>query len=179
MKLKDQILKLHEQGIPYNKIAETIPCAKSTVSYYCGKGVKNNILKYQEKRRKGNPLIQKMGNFKDRTSRSKIRDFQRRDGSKLNNKMERNFTIQDLEQHIGKNPKCYLTGRSIDISKPKTYALDHFLPCSRGGKNTLDNLRIVCKDANQAKHDMLYEEFVQLCRDVLNTYDKNNLQRGG
>lgn len=163
----------------YNQIAKTIPCSKSTVSYHCGKGVKNNTLKYQEERRKNNPLIRKMGNFKDKTSRNKIRDFQRRDGSKLNNKMEKNFTLEELENSIGKNPTCYLTGRKINIMNPKTYALDHFLPCSRGGKNTLDNLKLACKDANQAKHDMLYEEFVQLCREVVNTYDKNNLQRGG
>ena len=163
----------------YNEIAKTIPCAKSTVSYYCGKGVKSNILKYQEARRKNNPLIQKIERFKNKLPKDKYRDFQRRNGSKLNNRMKKNFTIQELEQHIGKDPVCYLTGRKINITDPTAYSLDHFLPASQGGKNTLDNLRIACKKANQAKHDMLYEEFVQLCREVVNTYDKNNLQRGG
>jgi 5-methylcytosine-specific restriction endonuclease McrA len=170
MALKETILELRTAGMTYNQIAKTIPCAKSTVSYYCGKDVKNNTLKYQEERRKKNPLIQKMENFRGKLS-DMSRDFQRRSGSKLKNKMERKFTIQELESLINKDPTCYLTGRKLDISKPETYSLDHFVPASKGGKNTLDNLRLVCREANSAKHDMLYEEFIQLCREVVQRYD--------
>lgn len=170
MALREKILELRTSGMTYNQIAKTIPCAKSTVSYYCGKDVKNNTLKYQEERRAQNPLIKKMENFRYKFS-NKSRDFQRRNGSKLKAKMEKQFTAKELENFIKKDPTCYLTGRKLDISKPETYSLDHFVPASKGGKNTLDNLRLVCREANSAKHDMLYEEFIQLCREVVQRYD--------
>ena len=82
-------------------------------------------------------------------------------------RVERNITLDDLIAHIGDSPICYLTGRTIDITKPRTYQFDHKLPRSKGGENSLDNLGITTKEANQAKHNMTEEEFVQLCKDVL------------
>lgn len=35
-KLHEDILRLHSEGLSYNKIVETLRCSKSTVSYYCG-----------------------------------------------------------------------------------------------------------------------------------------------
>ena len=45
----------------------------------------------------------------------------------------------NLEKKIGEKPICYLTGIPIDINKPNEYSLDHIIPMSRGGKNTLEN----------------------------------------
>jgi 5-methylcytosine-specific restriction endonuclease McrA len=44
------------------------------------------------------------------------------------------------------------------------------IPVSRGGDNSLENLGITCKAANQAKGDLTVEEFLKLCADVL-TYN--------
>ena len=82
------------------------------------------------------------------------------------------FKAKDLLNKIGNNPKCYLTGRTIDLLDGKSYHLDHIIPKNRGGTNTLDNCNIACKDANQAKGNLLYHEFILLCEEVLD-YHKN------
>lgn len=170
-KLKEQVLALRKKGFAYDEIAKKIPCSKGTVSYHCGKGVKEKTLLYQQDRRDGEPIIKKMGNFRA-NAYGRLRDFQRRDSVKgLKNRMEKNFTIDELREHIGDNPSCYLTGRQIDLSDTKSFALDHFIPVSKGGKNELSNLRISCTQANHAKSDMLHEEFIQLCREVIKKHD--------
>src|SRR5674476_454894 len=42
--MKDEILLLRAMGKTYKEIVETLGCAKSTVSYYCGAGVKSKII---------------------------------------------------------------------------------------------------------------------------------------
>jgi 5-methylcytosine-specific restriction endonuclease McrA len=77
------------------------------------------------------------------------------------------FTVEDVIQKFGENTICYLTGDQIDINKPRTYAFDHVIPRSRGGNNDLDNLGICTKAVNQAKSDMTPDEFMNLCKKVL------------
>jgi len=54
-KLEEDIKELKAQGYSYNRITETLGCAKSTVSYYLGKGQKDKSkirmakTKYQDK----------------------------------------------------------------------------------------------------------------------------------
>lgn len=85
------------------------------------------------------------------------------------------FKVKDLLQKIGDNPVCYLTGRKIDLLDGKSYHLDHIIPKNKGGVNTLDNCNIACKDANQAKGNLLYSEFILLCEEVLNHHrNKDN-----
>jgi 5-methylcytosine-specific restriction endonuclease McrA len=60
-----------------------------------------------------------------------------------------------------------LTGRTIDLLKPKTYQCDHILPVSKGGKSSLENMGLACKEANQAKSDMIMDDFLKLCKEVL------------
>lgn len=77
------------------------------------------------------------------------------------------FKVKDLLAKIGDNPSCYLTGRKIDLLDGKSYHLDHIVPKNKGGSNTIDNCNIACKDANQAKGNLLYSEFLLLCEEVL------------
>ena len=62
------------------------------------------------------------------------------------------------------NGLCALTGRPMDIA---TATLDHIVPRARGGSNELDNLRWTTKPANHAKGDLLDDEFVELCKQVI------------
>lgn len=51
--MKEQILKLKNEGKSYEQIAALIPCAVSTVWYHCTKGAKaNRISRTQENRQK-------------------------------------------------------------------------------------------------------------------------------
>jgi 5-methylcytosine-specific restriction endonuclease McrA len=64
--------------------------------------------------------------------------------------------------------KCALTGRALT---PETASLDHKTPLARGGKNEVANLQVIDKFVNLAKSTMTQDEFIQLCRDVVNHTD--------
>lgn len=57
-----------------------------------------------------------------------------------------------------------MTGRELT---PETASLDHDVPSSRGGTDTIGNAQIVLTVVNQAKGTMTSEEFIQLCKDVV------------
>lgn len=59
--------------------------------------------------------------------------------------------------------RCALTGQPLD----STAELDHIIPRSRGGEDTLENARWLTRVANQAKRDLLDSEFLELCRSVV------------
>jgi 5-methylcytosine-specific restriction endonuclease McrA len=60
-----------------------------------------------------------------------------------------------------------LTGRTIDLREAKTYEFDHRVPYAKNGESTIDNLGIVCKQANRMKHDMTVAELVGMCKEIL------------
>ena len=74
---------------------------------------------------------------------------------------------QKILDSILANPVCYLTGRTIDLLDHNSYELDHVEPVANGGKADLDNIRLAHRDANQAKGDLPYEDFLSLCFEIL------------
>lgn len=60
--------------------------------------------------------------------------------------------------------RCALTGRKLTKSN---FQLDHGTPLACGGADGMENLRWVCKEANEAKSALLDKEFIQLCKDVV------------
>ena len=98
-----------------------------------------------------------------RVLQKKIGAFSRnKDGTQMNE-----FNVDGLLEKIGDNPVCYLTGKPIDLSKSRSYELDHIVPKSKGGTNELDNCNIATAKANRAKSDMTLEEFIDLCKSVV------------
>ena len=83
------------------------------------------------------------------------------------------FKVKDLLEKIGENPICYLTGRPINLLDGQSYHLDHIIPKSKGGNNSLENCNIACKEANQAKSNLSQEEFYLLCLDVVNNKNQS------
>lgn len=87
-----------------------------------------------------------------------------------------NFTTDELAEAWKKynfNPdnltvNCYLTGDLIDLKDPYGWHMDHIVPASKGGLNTIENCAPATRAANRAKADLLLEEFYELCEDVLN-----------
>ena len=59
---------------------------------------------------------------------------------------------------------CPLTGRKLSS---ENISVDHIIPLSKGGKNSIDNFRLVDKYANLARLNHTDEEFFKLCQDVI------------
>ncbi len=188
MKRKDDILKLRKEGYSYRQIAIKLNCSRGIISYHLGDGQKEKYKQRQKNfRETSHPLVAKIYTFcevdsKIKKYRSSINNLKLSIYKKIhrfcmegesNMKLESkktNFTVEELLEKIGDNPKCYLTGRTIDLTQSISYHLDHKIPRSRGGSNTLENAEIATKQANQAKNDLTVEEFIQLCKDTLTNF---------
>lgn len=168
--MKDQILELRSQGKSYNEIKTILGCSKATISYHCGEGQKKKNIDRQKKRRTNSVISQRVEGFQyDRRLKDKSGDFQRERlrGKHLSGKRLMTFSWQDVIDKFGWNTTCYLTGRAINLREPHTYHFDHKIPVSKGGSLGIDNLGIVRRDANVAKSDMMIEDFILLCKEVL------------
>lgn len=188
--LGKKILELYEKGFSYREIEKKLGCSKGLISYHCGAGQKEKTRNNQRRNRSSDVLKAKVQRFVGRPSkqqktkkesikkkiedilRIKIRGFCLTE--KVNGRYARcktTFKVKDLVKKIRSNPVCYLTGRPINLEEGRSYHLDHIVPRSKGGDNSLDNCGLTCRVANQAKNDMTLEEFVQLCREVIEKHE--------
>lgn len=167
--MKIQILELRALGKSYKQICEITGCSKGTVSYHCGKGQKEKTKERARKYKKESYISKSVECFKsNRKTREKVKEFQRpRPHINKVSKQKSSFSWRDVISKFGWVPKCYLTGRIINLKCPGTYHFDHIIPRAQGGSTTLDNLGITCKPANQAKHSLTVNEFLALCVEVL------------
>ena len=60
--------------------------------------------------------------------------------------------------------QCGISGRAISIQEAD---IDHIVPTSRGGSHEPSNLRWVWNRANEAKGNMTDDEFLILCKQVV------------
>jgi len=166
MKHKLKILELRSQGKTYREIEKELGCSKSTIAYHCNQEVKKKSHQRNQKRRNLNPLYQKTDHFSQKSKKlyHKALRFHKKTESSF---AKQDFSWQKVLETYGWNTKCYLTGRQLDLKDSMSYHFDHKIPISKGGDNSFSNLGIACKDANQAKSDMLIDDFIILCRDVL------------
>jgi 5-methylcytosine-specific restriction endonuclease McrA len=75
------------------------------------------------------------------------------------------WTEKQLFDTYGTN--CYICNKAIDFNAPKrgigsefSSWPDHIVPTSRGGENTIRNVRPCHRKCNQAKYTMTYDEFI-------------------
>ncbi len=169
--MKEQILALAKQGLSYNEIQRQLGCSKGTISFHLGEGQKEKTRDRQRKRRTSSPLALKLDRYKARKGfRNKVHHFnlrQRGGYTKGHGNCSTNFNPADVREKFGDNPTCYLTGEAIDLSKPNTYHFDHIVPVCKGGDNSLDNLGLTLKQANEAKNGMMLDEFLDFCEKIL------------
>ena len=178
--MKEEILKLRSEGKTFNEIKEILKCSKSTISYHCSDEQKEKSKLRRQKRRK-NILIGKTERFIYRKSKNineSIRKFQKRDNSikgYVNPNIEVTFTWKDVLEKFGENTYCYLSGEKINLNEDN-YSLDHILPASRGGDNSLSNLGITHKIVNTIKSDLTPDELIEWCKKILefNNYKIEN-----
>ncbi len=103
-------------------------------------------------------------------AKTKSRSFRFRNGSKVGVTPTSHFTLGDITDKFGTDPRCYLTGRKISWEDTSSWSFDHMTPATRGGSNELNNLGIACRQANQCKADLTPEEFVNLCLEIVKNH---------
>lgn len=172
--LGSKIIELRKNGYSYNKILKELNCSKSTVSYYLGQNQKEKTSE-RSKKRTSNPdftlrkklYVFRYSNNVGKRVLSKVRDFQRRDGSKFLSTQKIYFSFDDFMSKIGNEPKCYLSGEPINLHKTESYSIDHIIPVSKGGENTIDNAGLILTSINKMKSDLSIEEFLKKCIKIL------------
>ena len=189
--MEEKILELRSKGHTYNQIQKELNCSKSLISYHCGQGQKEKTKNRNKKNRTWKATLQtKISSFANKKPKEINNRIQKSEFLQLINSKVCQFTSQGknmnsltteqfMREYEGKEIVCYLTGEVIDISKPRTYNFDHKIPVSRGGDNSIDNLGICTKAANQAKHDMTPEEFFEFCKKVINYQESLKNRPGG
>lgn len=169
--MKDEILKLRNEGKSYRDIQKELNCSKGTISYYCGMGQKEKTIARTRKRRE-NKLVGKLERFKNRKSRN-LRETTRRFNKRNNDvkgRVDKNintsFTIEDVINKFGSDTICYLSGEKINLFNDD-FNFDHIQPHSKNGTNTLDNLGITHPIVNYMKGDLTPSELIEWCVKVL------------
>lgn len=166
--MKEEILKLRNEGKTYPEIAEILGCSKGTISYYCGEGQKEKTkVRTQKRRNITNNLPGKTDRFLRGAARHKVDRFQKRNGKQYKKGFDKSFSWKDVVDRFGEITECYLSGEKINLMKDKNYQFDHIIPLTRGGDCNIDNLGILHKTVNQMKNNLLNEEFIQWCKKIL------------
>ena|ERR1700761_3318386 len=74
------------------------------------------------------------------------------------NWIERKFWRMELKRDIWRRDRgCVFCCKRLSYRKA---TIDHLIPQSKGGENTLDNLVVACVDCNSEKKDKLPLEFI-------------------
>lgn len=169
--MKEEILKLRSEGKTYSEICKIVGCSKSTIAYHCSPEQKNKKNERMKLHRKEHAVHRKVESFKRKIS-TKSSNFQGR------KERIKDFNPDDVIEKFGEITNCYLTGDKIDLRESQSYHFDHIIPSSRGGQNNFENLGITTSKANQAKGDMLVQEFVELCKKVVTNNGYTVIQNG-
>lgn len=86
-----------------------------------------------------------------------LRKFRRRSQEELIGIRESSRAKWTRKQLLRKyQGRCHLCGEQVELSdaaSPRYATIDHIVPLSKGGRDTLDNLALACAACNQAKGD--------------------------
>ena len=177
--LNKQIIALRKKGLTFNQIAKQLKCSKSTVSYALRKKTRD-IAKQKENDKPlyERRLSKKVFRFKNPRPPIKnkpawyLNQSPRQISKSISTKASTfqrsmTFNYKDVHAKYGDHFPCALTGRPLEFNEPQTYEYDHILPTARGGDNSIDNLQLLCPEANKAKGMMTDDEFKDLCREVI------------
>lgn len=170
MGYKQDILRLRSDGKSYREIMKILGCSSGTISYYCNDLQKDKQLERNKKFRKENPNITRIYDFRsDRLTKiSDDKKLQSTDKQRFRQKIKMfKIDMKEFLEKINETTECYLSGRKIDPNDPSSFQLDHILPRSRGGSNEIENMGIASSDVNLCKRNLTPEEFIELCKDVV------------
>ncbi len=98
------------------------------------------------------------------------RDCHIKEGYKSKNRdplRKRNSTgigMKGLRSLVEKYPSCPLCGF---VFENLNFEIDHDMPVSRGGSNSIENLQLLCHRCNKGKDALTTEEYIDHCRRVV------------
>jgi 5-methylcytosine-specific restriction endonuclease McrA len=136
---------LRSEGKTFKEISKLLECSYHTVVYHLSPDRKLKQRAWAKESYHNLHLVNKLNAFK-----------------KYGNTID--FSLKELMDKIGPSPICFYTKLPIDINDSSSYSLDHKIPRSRGGSSNLDNLIITTSATNKAKHNLLCDEFIALCK---------------
>jgi hypothetical protein len=187
--LKQKILDLRKQGYSYSRIVKALDCSISTVCYHVK--YETQLKKCQERKKKIPLHTRKWQRNISAFNRAKTENKVKREikdltlseahnnfrgrlkgyAKKYKSDTERTkmINIKKVKEKYNiteENTKiiCRYTGDVLDWKRPAECEIDHKQPRSKGGENTIENLQILSRAANQAKGDMTHEEFIDFIK---------------
>jgi len=182
-KYKLEILKLKKDGYDYKEIAKKVGCSVKTSRYWCDTKYRDKIIKRDKEYRKRNKeKISKIQSSYYRKSGlhhalyRKVYNFHVDQTLYKTNKsvtlekqgIELSFTIDDVKKLFkAQGGRCALTNKKLVLKNTTEWQLDHMIPRTRGGDNSISNCQILSKEANAAKWNMTNSEFIKLCKKVI------------
>lgn len=149
--MKEKILELRRENKTYREIADTLGIPFQRVEYYCSPDRKESLAKSYRKYAARNRLQKKVASFHGIT---KVRE-------------KTSFTYREFLGKVGERPSCYITKQPIDLNDKESYSIDHKIPKSRGGTNSIDNAEIILSKINRMKQDMTPQELFDMCQFIL------------
>lgn len=172
-----EIKRLRDEGHTYDYISKTLNCSKSVISYTLSPESRVNTQNRSRNRRNRigeskYKLEKKVDSFQSKTKertknllpgRLYMKVFNFQEGVPMSER----FSVEDFLNKFSENPVCYLTGDMIDLEDTKSYSIDHKVPRSKGGDNSLDNAGLTTRNANLCKRDLSIEDFTDLCLKVV------------
>jgi len=85
------------------------------------------------------------------------------------------ITVKQLADLVRKQGyRCAYTG--FDLT-PEEASLGHIVPLARNGPHTIGNLAVVRCEVNLAKGSLTYDEFLAMCRAVVDHADRLDEQK--
>ena len=181
-KLQTRINDLYWDGLSNRAISKECDCTEKMVEFYLNrlmskvnhKRRKTPAYKAKHKPRSKIPkyFIDRVTSFKKRKSETAEEKYTKVLKRRIYTFTKGNnmFTPKELLEKISKEPKCWITGKSIELKDTSSWQLDHKVPKSQGGENTLENCDIATKDANSCKGPLLMEDFISICIQTLENH---------
>ena len=96
---------------------------------------------------------------------NRIKGFCRRGKSKEENISY--FTFEQFVKKLGEHPVCHITTCPINLLDIDSWVLDHIVPVSKGGDNSIDNCGLCLKDINSIKSNLTQDQFIKACKMTL------------